>query len=327
MAAPGLLQFKNQASTTLASTISSSATSISVAAGTGALFPTISNGQYFKITLNPASGSTPASEIMHVTAVSTDTFTVVRAQEGTTAQNWSSGSLVQNLITAGTTNSFGQVTQYAGNPNGNVAGYAATASNAPSQVWDTTNNLMWVCVTSGPAATAGWLAQAPLASPAFTGTPTAPTPASSDNSTRVATTAFVDSYAAPIAGNAGQVFAVAAASSASQAVNLGQFPASIASSGYQKFPNGLILQWGVSGTITTGSNLGYVSGSFPIAFPNNVFGAWGTPNNAGSSSWVALTVYASSLSTSGFTFTCDNASGGSHTITNSVNIVWFAIGN
>ena len=33
--------------------------------------------------------------------------------------------------------------------------------------------------------------KAPLASPAFTGTPTAPTPASGDNSTKVATTAFV----------------------------------------------------------------------------------------------------------------------------------------
>lgn len=40
--------------------------------------------------------------------------------------------------------------------------------------------------------------RAPLASPSFTGTPTAPTPANSDNSTRIATTAFV-------AANAGAV--------------------------------------------------------------------------------------------------------------------------
>ena len=32
---------------------------------------------------------------------------------------------------------------------------------------------------------------APLASPKFTGTPTSPTPAANDNSTKVATTAFV----------------------------------------------------------------------------------------------------------------------------------------
>jgi hypothetical protein len=33
---------------------------------------------------------------------------------------------------------------------------------------------------------------APLASPAFTGTPTAPTPSAADNSTKLATTAYVD---------------------------------------------------------------------------------------------------------------------------------------
>jgi len=36
-------------------------------------------------------------------------------------------------------------------------------------------------------------AKAPLASPALTGTPTAPTPAGNDNSTKIATTAYVDS--------------------------------------------------------------------------------------------------------------------------------------
>jgi hypothetical protein len=39
-------------------------------------------------------------------------------------------------------------------------------------------------------------AKAPLASPAFTGTPTAPTPTAADNSTKVATTAYVDAAVA-----------------------------------------------------------------------------------------------------------------------------------
>lgn len=42
--------------------------------------------------------------------------------------------------------------------------------------------------------------KANLASPAFTGTPTAPTPTSGDNSTKVATTAFVQ---AAVAGGGG----------------------------------------------------------------------------------------------------------------------------
>lgn len=43
-------------------------------------------------------------------------------------------------------------------------------------------------------------AYAPLASPTFTGTPTAPTPTTGDNSTRVATTAFVDARGLQSAG-------------------------------------------------------------------------------------------------------------------------------
>jgi hypothetical protein len=44
----------------------------------------------------------------------------------------------------------------------------------------------------------GFSAFAPIASPVFTGTPTAPTPAAADNSTKIATTAFVDAAVAAI---------------------------------------------------------------------------------------------------------------------------------
>ena len=43
------------------------------------------------------------------------------------------------------------------------------------------------------SSTAAAATYAPLASPALTGTPTAPTPAAGDNSTKIATTAFVTS--------------------------------------------------------------------------------------------------------------------------------------
>lgn len=43
-------------------------------------------------------------------------------------------------------------------------------------------------------------AKAPLASPALTGTPTAPTPSSGDNSTKIATTAYVDTAVAAVSG-------------------------------------------------------------------------------------------------------------------------------
>jgi len=84
---------------------------------------------------------------------------------------------------------------------------------------------LWICTTSGSASTAGWIAQAPLASPTFTGTPAAPTPSSADNSTRLATTAYVQTglaTKAALAGSSGQVFSVANAVSSSQALPLGQ---------------------------------------------------------------------------------------------------------
>ncbi len=45
------------------------------------------------------------------------------------------------------------------------------------------------------------------------------------------------------------------------------FGSSLGGSGYQKLPSGLIIQWGLNG----GTTSGYVTYSFPIAFPNNAF--------------------------------------------------------
>jgi hypothetical protein len=74
---------------------------------------------------------------------------------------------------------------------------------------------------------------APLASPQFTGAPSAPTPAAGSNSTLLATTAFV----------------------------VNSMPASLAASGWQRLPSGLILQWGnVAGN--TGQKVTY-SLTFP----------------------------------------------------------------
>lgn len=48
---------------------------------------------------------------------------------------------------------------WAGNPNGLVSGTAGTQGGEPSSViWDSTNNILYVCTTSGDAATAAWTA-------------------------------------------------------------------------------------------------------------------------------------------------------------------------
>ena len=52
---------------------------------------------------------------------------------------------------------------YAGNPNGNVAGVAATnGALAASLLWDTVHSLLWVCTTTGTSTTAVWITTNPV---------------------------------------------------------------------------------------------------------------------------------------------------------------------
>ena len=81
--------FKNNARTTLAGNITNSATSIAVAAGS--VFPTLSGGNIFYCTFDDGTNT----EIVKVTAVSTNTLTIVRAQDNTTARAFSAGDLAE----------------------------------------------------------------------------------------------------------------------------------------------------------------------------------------------------------------------------------------
>ncbi|MCW2317270.1 hypothetical protein M2322_002829 [Rhodoblastus acidophilus] len=77
-----------------------------LAAGTGALFPNPSAGQYFKITFISANPASTANEICNVTAVSGDILTIVRGQEGTAAQAWNAGDVCSHQLTAGSLGAF-----------------------------------------------------------------------------------------------------------------------------------------------------------------------------------------------------------------------------
>ncbi|WNF52986.1 phage tail protein [Pseudomonas sp. SG20052] len=99
------------------------------------------------------------------------------------------------------------------------------------------------------------------------------------------------------------------------------FMASLLSSGYQKLPSGLILQWGYSASTTTS-----VAATFPVAFPNRC--AWiGSQDNGGAPN---LSMW--SFNISGPTsFTCHNIGAlnkGSSAFLASVNsaCAWFAVG-
>ena len=78
--------------------------------------------------------------------------------------------------------------------------------------------------------------KAPLASPALTGNPTAPTQAATDSSTKFATTAHV----------------------------LNAVPYLAAPNGYQKFKGGIVVQWG-SATCNATPGLGVIV-TYPVAF-------------------------------------------------------------
>ena len=78
----------NNGFSTLASGINNSVTTIALATGEGARFPSLSTDDYFYGTLIDTSNNL---EIVKVTARSNDSLTVVRAQDNTSARAFSTG--------------------------------------------------------------------------------------------------------------------------------------------------------------------------------------------------------------------------------------------
>lgn len=115
------VKYTNNAVSTLAAGISSGATSLTVASGQGVLFPTLTGADVFYVTLHNLAG---VIEIVKVTARATDTFTIVRAQDGTTARSWNTGDSVELRVIAQELNN----TLHSADIGATVQGYdAATA--------------------------------------------------------------------------------------------------------------------------------------------------------------------------------------------------------
>lgn len=91
------VKFSNNGHSTLAASLASNATSITVASGHGARFPSLSSGEYFYATLIDSSNNL---EIVKVTARSSDVLTATRAQEGTTARAYAIGDRIELRVTA-----------------------------------------------------------------------------------------------------------------------------------------------------------------------------------------------------------------------------------
>lgn len=89
------IQFSNLATTTLSSSVTAYATSIDVT--DGSVFPALSAGDFFYATLDTPPSAT---EIVKVTALSGNTLTVVRAQDGTSATSHASGDTIALRLVA-----------------------------------------------------------------------------------------------------------------------------------------------------------------------------------------------------------------------------------
>lgn len=94
--------------TTLASGISNSATSMTVATGTGSALlggVTLASGNIdtFSVALDP---DTQNEEVVFVTANSGDTFTIVRGQSGTSAISHTGGAAVKHVLVSEALNGF-----------------------------------------------------------------------------------------------------------------------------------------------------------------------------------------------------------------------------
>lgn len=130
--------FSNNASTTLALALPASgvgSTQVTLASGTGALFPQPGPAVYpagdttfFALSLVDAA-TQAKHEIVYVTARQGDVLTVIRGQDNTTAQQWSAGDIAFHGPIAGTETGQVQVAQL-------QSGFLtyATATGSPSTI-------------------------------------------------------------------------------------------------------------------------------------------------------------------------------------------------
>jgi hypothetical protein len=153
------VKITNNATATLASAISSTATSITVSAGQGGLFPTLSGVDFFFATLVDSSNNI---EIVRCTARSGDTLTVIRGQDGTAARAYAAldkievrvvAAALANKVDVDTPSMTGNMTITRPSP---AVLLVKSASGQAAQIQAyTSGNLRWVIDLADSAVEAG----------------------------------------------------------------------------------------------------------------------------------------------------------------------------
>lgn len=122
------VKFTNNASATLATSINTSVTTIAVTAGQGAQFPVLTNGDFFYATLVDGSNNI---EIVKVTARSSDTLTVIRAQDNTIARSYLAGDKIElRIVSASLAAIITDAAAYSDTINANLNSHIADTSDA-----------------------------------------------------------------------------------------------------------------------------------------------------------------------------------------------------
>ena len=246
----GLRKHANRAAAPLAAGITNSATSLTLATGKGALFPSLGAGEFFMAVIQKGALDTDQREYVKVTARSGDSLTVTRGQEGSPAQDFAAGDVVAAVVTAGHLDGMVQSEELPPGVLATILTGLSTATNAAITAADT---VLQAFEKLQAQITSLGSTKADLESPDLTGNPTAPTQSTGDDSTRLATTAWVRSAMSNIASAAGFVISLGSTSS------------------YVKFPSWLgswLIQFGTTVGTTGGS--GNITVTFPIAFVNNM---------------------------------------------------------
>ena len=337
-------QFTNNASTTLGSAASAGDLTLTVAAGTGSEFPVLAGGDYFVATLW-ASGSITGvpNEIVHVSARVGDTMTVVRGQEGTTAQAWNVGDTFALYPTAAFYNNIAgadQIQAQIGNSavdtgaaNAGVIALSpiisvlATVLYSPLRIlkMGSANTGAYTLNVNGLGAKAVKLGGQALAAGQLPGNIMFEVVWNGTEFDLISSPALIPNpqlFNMPAATVKANITGAAAApsdvplSALLTAIGFGSL--SLSTNGYYIFPNGLILQWGTY-TYTTAAA---VSITFPIAFTTAclVFNP-GLRQTGDSSNQNNVTLEGEAATTTHWSAT-SNANGNS----NPMRLGWMALG-
>lgn len=100
------IKFTNNASGILASSITNTATSLTLATGQGSFFPSLSAGEFFYATLVDSANNL---EIIKVTARTGDGLTIVRGQDSTLARAYAAGDKLELRAVAAVFSEFVQL--------------------------------------------------------------------------------------------------------------------------------------------------------------------------------------------------------------------------